>query len=129
MPHVEIEVHIMEGKLREHEYRLLDIIWENEPISSKELVRLANERFEWKPTTTYTVIKTLSNAGYAENVNSVVRSLVPREQVQKNDSSEIVSKRFGGSLPKFVATFISNDSMSREDAEEIKAMLDKYINE
>ena len=119
----------MEGKLREHEYRLLDIIWDKEPISSKELVRLANERFDWKPTTTYTVIKTLSNSGYAENVDCTVRSLVSREQVQKTDSSEIVRKRFGGSLPKFVATFISSDEMSREDAEEIKAMLDKYISE
>ena len=116
----------MEAKLREHEYRLLDIIWNNEPMTSKQLVEMAADQFGWKPTTTYTVIKTLSNAGYAENVNSVVRSLVTREQVQKTDSAEIVSKRFGGSLPRFIATFISGEGMSKEEADEIRKMLDDF---
>ena len=119
----------MEAKLREHEYRLLNIIWTNEPMPSRAVVKLAAAEFGWKPTTTYTVIKNLSNAGYIENVNSVVRSLVSREQVQKTDSADIVKKRFGGSLPKFVATFISSEGMTKEEAEEIRNMLDDYMSE
>ena len=117
----------MNNKLREHEYRLLDIIWAYEPMSSKKLVSIAGEELGWKPSTTYTVIKNLSCAGYVENVNSVVRSLVSREQVQRVDSAEIVSKRFGGSLPRFVATFISSEGMSVEDAREISEMLSGYL--
>lgn len=119
----------MDYKLRESEYRLLCIIWDSEPLTSRELVDKAKLNFDWKPTTTYTVLKALVSHGYCENVDSTVRSLVSREDVQRDDSTRIgnyAKERFDGSLPKFIATFVSNDGMSRDDAEEIIRMLEDF---
>ena len=116
-------------KVFESEYRFCLILWEREPVSSGELVKLCGERLGWKPTTTYTVLKALVNHGYCENVDSTVRSLVTREQVEREDSTRIAGyarERFGGSLPKFIATFVSSEGMSRNEAEEIIRMLEDF---
>ena len=93
-------------KVFESEYRLCLILWENEPIRSSELVQLCRERLGWKPTTTYTVIKRLSERGVLKNENSVVTSLVSKDQVQAAEIDELVEKTFEGSLPAFVAACV-----------------------
>ena len=116
-------------KLRDSEFRLLDIVWNNEPMTSRELVGKAGDMLGWKPTTTYTILKALENHGYCENVGSNVRSLVTREQVEIEDSKRIADyakERFGGSLPKFIATFAGSNGMSDEEAREIISMLNEY---
>ena len=70
-------------KIFESEYRFCEILWENEPVSSSELVRLCNEKLEWKKSTTYTVIRRLSERGILKSEGAVVTSLVSREDVQK----------------------------------------------
>ena len=87
-------------KVFESEYRFCLILWETEPIQSSRLVRLCNQRLGWKPTTTYTVIKRLSERGVVKNENSIVTSLVSKDQVQAAEIDELVEKRFGGSLPE-----------------------------
>ena len=92
-------------KVFESEYRFCLILWEHEPIKSSELVKLCKEQLGWKPTTTYTVIKRLSERGVVQNDHTVVTSLVSKDQVQAAEIQEMVDKTFAGSLPAFIAAF------------------------
>ena len=111
------------------EYRLCLILWENEPIRSSELVQLCRERLGWKPTTTYTVIKRLSERGVLKNENSVVTSLVSKDQVQAAEIDELVEKTFEGSLPAFVAAFTKHRRLSAKEVDEVQAMIDRFREE
>lgn len=112
-------------KIFESEYRFCLILWEREPIRSSELVALCGERLGWKPTTTYTVIKRLSERGVLKNENSVVTSLVSKDEAQVAEIGELVDKKFGGSLPAFVAAFTKRKPLSPTELEEIRRMIDE----
>ena len=99
-------------KVFESEYRFCLILWEHEPIKSSELVALCREQLGWKPTTTYTVIKRLSERGVVKNENTVVSALVTKDEVQAAELNEMVEKTFEGSLPAFVAAFTKHRSIS-----------------
>lgn len=116
-------------KVFESEYRLCLILWENEPVRSSELVQLCRERLGWKPTTTYTVIKRLSERGVLKNENSVVTSLVSKDQVQAAEIDELVEKTFEGSLPAFVAAFTKHRRLSAKEVDEVQAMIDRFREE
>ena len=116
-------------KVFESEYRFCLILWENEPIRSGELVKLCRERLGWMPTTTYTVIKRLSERGILINENSVVRSLVSKEEVQASELDELVEKTFEGSLPAFIAAFTKRKDLSEADIDEVQEMIDRYRKE
>jgi predicted transcriptional regulator len=111
-------------KVFESEYRFCLILWENEPIKSKELVALCGEKLGWKPTTTYTVIKRLAERGVLKNENTVVTSLVSKEEIQVQEIEEMVDKKFEGSLPAFISAFTKCKDVSQEDIEEIQKMID-----
>ena len=111
-------------KIFESEYRFCLILWEKEPVSSGELVALCRERLGWKPTTTYTVIKRLAERGVLENKNSVVRSLVGRDEVRAAEIDELVEKKFEGSLPAFITAFARNRRLSEEELDELQRMID-----
>ncbi len=113
-------------KVFESEYRFCLILWENEPIKSKELVSLCKERLGWKPTTTYTVIKRLSERGVLKNENTVVTSLVSKEEVQASEIDEIVEKKFEGSFPSFIAAFAKRKNVSEKEIDEIQKMIDDF---
>ena len=112
-------------KVFESEYRFLKLPWENEPIRSGALVELAGSALGWKPTTVYTVIKRLAQRGVLENRESVVRSLVAREQIERAEIEELVEKKFDGSLPAFVAAFARGRSLTEGEAEELKRLIDE----
>lgn len=112
-------------KLYESEYRFCLILWAHEPIKSSELVALCQQELGWKPTTTYTVIKRLSQRGILQNQHTTVTSLVSREQVQKADIDALISERFDGSLPAFVTAFSSNRSLSQKDIDQMQALIDR----
>lgn len=116
-------------KVFESEYRLCLILWENEPISSKELVKLCGERLGWKPTTTYTVIKRLSERGILKNENSIVTSLVSKDAIQAAEIDELVEKKFEGSLPAFVAAFTKHRKISEKEIDAVQKMIDRYRRE
>ena len=80
----------------------------------------------WKPTTTYTVIKRLSDRGVLKNENTIVSSLVSKEQVQAAELEEFVEKTFEGSLPAFVAAFTKHRSISQKEIDAVQAMIDRY---
>lgn len=116
-------------KVFESEYRLCLILWEHEPIKSSELVQLCREQLGWKPTTTYTVIKRLSERGVLKNENTIVTSLVSKDQVQAAEIDELVKKTFEGSLPAFVAAFTKHRKLSAKEVDEVQAMIDRFREE
>jgi len=113
-------------KVFESEYRFCLILWEHEPIKSSELVKLCREQLGWKPTTTYTVIKRLSERGVLKNENTVVSALVSKDQVQAAEINEMVTKTFEGSLPAFVAAFTKHQKISADELDALQEMIDRY---
>ena len=113
-------------KIFESEYRFCLILWEHEPIKSSELVALCREQLGWKPTTTYTVIKRLSERGVLKNENTVVSALVTKDEVQAAEINEMVEKTFEGSLPAFIAAFTKHQKLSDEEIDAVQEMIDRY---
>ena len=113
-------------KIYESEYRFCLILWEHEPIKSKDLVRLCAQQLGWKSTTTYTVIKRLSERGVLKNENTIVTSLISKDAVQAAELEEFVEKTFEGSLPAFVAAFTRHQKISKEEIDAVQAMIDQY---
>lgn len=113
-------------KIFESEYRFCLILWENEPVKSSKLVALCKEQLGWKPTTTYTVIKRLSERGVLKNENTVVTSLVSKDQVQAAELNEMVEKTFEGSLPAFIAAFTKHQKISDAEIDAVQQMIDRY---
>lgn len=113
-------------KIFESEYRFCQILWANEPIKSTELAKLCNEKLGWSKTTTYTVIKRLCERGAIRNEKTIVTSLVSQDEVQAAEIDELVEKKFGGSLPAFVAAFTRHQTLSQEDIDAVQAMIDRY---
>ena len=113
-------------KVFESEYRFCLILWEHEPIKSSELVKLCKEQLGWKPTTTYTVIKRLSERGVLKNENTIVSSLVSKNEIQAAELNEMVEKTFEGSLPAFIAAFTKYQKISKSEIDEIQQMIDRY---
>ena len=114
-----------EYKLFDAEYRLLSIIWENEPVNSTALSKLCLEKLGWKKSTVFNMIRKLSERGFVKNENAVVTALVRREQVAKYESETVIEKNFGGSLPAFISAFLDGKKITAEEAEELKKMIDK----
>jgi predicted transcriptional regulator len=115
-----------EVMLTNADWRLMDIVWDYEPVESPELCRLAEEKLGWKRTTTYTVLKRLSEKGYLANNASVVVSQVAREEAGKREGNQVVSRGFKGSLPAFIAAFLDGGGISGEEAEQIEQLLRDY---
>ena len=101
-------------KIPEGEYRFCLIMWEHEPVSSLELVKLCQEKLAWKRTTTYTVIKRLSERGVLKLENGIVTSLISKEEVEKAEIDTFVETKFGGSLPAFVAAFTKHQNCQNQ---------------
>ncbi len=116
-------------KLCASDYRFMTIVWENEPIQSGNLVKICFEELGWKKSTTYTMIKKLSEKGYLCNENSIVKSLIPKEKVQAFESEYVVRHTFEGSLPAFIAAFMSNKKLSESETEEIKRLIESNTEE
>lgn len=115
--------------LGESEYRFASIVWEHEPIASGELVKRAEKLLKWKKSTTYTVLKKLCERNILKNENTIVTAIVKQEAVQKFQSEQLIEKTFGGSLPRFIASFMSDKKLSQVEAEKIKMLIDSYKEE
>lgn len=113
-------------KLCESDYRFMTVIWDHEPLPSGRLVELCAEHLGWKKATTYTTLKKLCEKGFARNRDTIVTSLIPREQVQAYASDHFVEHTFRGSLPGFLASFLGGKTISDEEAEEILALIQAH---
>ena len=116
-----------ECKLFESEYRFMDLVWDMEPVKSTELAKACYTELGWKKSTCYTVLKKLSDRGFIKNEQAVVTSLIGREEVQKYESEPVVRKNFNGSLPAFLTAFLKDRELSREEAEEIRKMIEEAV--
>lgn len=113
-------------KLFDAEFKFMCIVWEAEPMTTRKLTELCLEKLGWKRTTTYTVLRKLSDRGILQSDNSNVTSIVKREQVQKYESEFILEKAFDSSLPKFIAAFLNDKTLSDDEAEEMKRLIDRH---
>ena len=111
-------------KLGEVESIFADIIWENEPLSSRRLAELALERLDWKRTTTYTILKRLCDRELFRNEGGTVTSLVSREEFYARQSEKFVEETFHGSLPAFLAAFGSGKKLSDAEIDELQKVID-----
>ena len=112
-------------KIPEGEYRFCLIMWEQEPVTASELVKLCQQRLGWKRTTTYTVIKRLGERGVLKLENGTVTSLISREEAEKAEIETLVESKFGGSLPAFVAAFTKHQNLSEQELDEMQKMIDR----
>lgn len=112
-------------KIHEGEYRFCLIMWEHEPVTGVELVKLCQDQLGWKKSTTYTVIKRLSERGVLQNNNGTITSLVSKDEAQAYEIGELVEKKFEGSLPAFVAAFTKHQKISEEELDEVQRMIDR----
>ena len=112
-------------KIFESEYRFCLILWEHEPIASPKLAEICREELGWSRTTTYTVIKRLKERGILKSENTIVSTLVSKEEVQISEIDEMMNKTFEGSLPAFIAAFAKRQNLSEKDIEEIKRIIEK----
>ena len=103
------------------------IVWEYAPVNSGELVALCSEHLGWKKSTTYTVIKKLSERGFIKNENAIVTVLIAKEECQTVETDYFVERTFGGSLPGFIAAFLNSKKLTETEAAEIKKMIDEHM--
>ena len=115
-----------EMKLGAVESRFADIIWENQPLTTKDLVKLCENELNWKRTTTYTVLKKLCERGIFKTEDSTVTAIISKEEFQAMQSEKFVDETFDGSLPAFIAAFTSRQKLSAEEISEIRKMIDSY---
>ena len=110
----------------ESDYRFMLIVWEQAPVSSGRLVELSLERLGWKKSTTYNAIRRMCEKGLIKNENAIVSVVVPKEQVQAQESHDFLERTFSGSLPQFLATFLNGKSITSQEADEIKHLIDAH---
>ncbi len=108
------------------ETRFAEMIWQNEPISSAELAKMAETELMWKKTTSYTVLKRLCDKGIFQNVKGTVTSLISREDFVSLQSEKFVDETFSGSLPAFLAAFTKRKALSPEEVAELRRMVAEY---
>ncbi len=112
-------------KIFESEYRFLTILWENEPVASPKLVGLCNEKLGWKKSTTYTVLKKLIDKGIVKNENTIVSAIVTKEEVDREESEELLKRTSNGNIPAFLAAFLKDRKLSKSDVERIRRIIDE----
>lgn len=117
----------MELNLFDAEYKFMNIVWDHEPINSTHLSKLCLEKLGWKKSTTYNMIRKLSDRNILINNQATVTSIIKRHQVQKYESETIVDRTFEGSLPSFVAAFLDQKKISKKEAEELKKIIEEAM--
>ena len=113
-------------KLGAVESKFADLIWENEPIPSGELVKLCEGELAWKKPTTYTVLRKPCEKGIFKNEKGIVSSLISRQEFFAMQSERFVDETFDGSLPAFVAAFTKRKQLSKEEVMELRKLIDTY---
>ncbi len=106
--------------------RFADLVWANEPVASGELVKICEKELEWKKSTTYTVLRKLCEKGLFKNEDGTVTSLISKDEFYSAKSKQIVEDSYSGSLPAFIAAFISNKKLTAKEADEIQKMIDEF---
>lgn len=112
-------------RLGEIEMRFAEIIWQNEPLSSGELVKLCEEKLNWKKSTTYTILHRVCDRELFQNENSIVTSLVSKEEFLAGQSEKFLEDAFEGSLPRFLAAFTTRNKLSEKEIQELQKIIEE----
>ena len=113
-------------KLRNAEAKLANLLWDNGPIASMEMIRLAERELGWKKSTTFSTLKPLIEKGLAQNENSCVTMLYTRDEFIAEQSCRYVDETFGGSLPMFITSFASSRKLTPEQIADMKRLIEKH---
>lgn len=116
-------------KIFESEYRFCLLLWEHEPVNSTKLVALCKEHLGWTKATTYTVIRRLSERGVVKNENTIVTSLISKEEAQRSRLEEMVEETFEGSMPAFIAAFSRSRKLTKHEVDQLQALIDSFQEE
>ena len=115
----------MEFELGEVQLRFVELVWAIEPLGSGELVKVCEREFNWKKSTTYTVLKKLCEKGILQNNNGIVSSIISKEEFYSSKSKKFVDDTFNGSLPAFLAAFTSSKKLTDKEIDEIQTMINQ----
>ena len=116
-------------KIFESEYRFCLLLWEHEPVNSTKLVAVCKEELGWSKATTYTVIRRLAERGVLKNENTMVTSLISKEEAQASRLTEMVEETFEGSIPAFIAAFSRSKKLTRQEVDQLRALIDSFEEE
>ena len=106
------------------ESRFADLIWQNEPINSGELVKLCETELNWKKSTTYTMLRRLCQRGIFQNEGSIVSAVMTREEFDARETTDFVEEKFNGSLPRFLAAFTARKKLSDAEIDALQKLID-----
>lgn len=120
---------MIDYRLTDAEENLANIIWRHEPIRSPELVRICREKFDWKKSTTYTMLKRLEEKSIVQNNNSMVEALIKKEDFHSEQSKIFVEENFDGSLPRFLAAFTRKKKLSEKEVQELQMLINQHKEE
>lgn len=115
----------MEIQLGVIEARYADMIWEHEPVTSSELVKMTAMEFNWKRTTAHNVLRRLIDKGLFKNENGLVTAVISRDEFYSRQSKQYVEDTFAGSLPAFISAFTQDAKLTPEEAGAIRKMIDQ----
>lgn len=115
--------------MTETEQEFAQIIWDNEPLGSGQLVKLTSEKLNWKKSTTYTVLRKLCENGIFKNEDTVVSAVISQEEYVRRKGEVYLEEHYNGSLPKFVAAFMNKKKLKRSEIEELAKMIEEYKEE
>ena len=115
--------------MTETEQQFAEIIWDNEPLGSGQLVKLASQKLNWKKSTTYTVLRKLCEKGIFKNEDTVIRAVISKEEYVRRKGEIYLEEHYNGSLPKFVAAFMDKKKLKRSEIEELAKMIEAYKGE
>lgn len=113
-------------KIHESEYRFCLLLWDHEPVNSTKLVELCREHLGWSKATTYTVIRRLAERGVVKNENTIVSTLISKEDAQKHRLEEMVEETFEGSMPAFIAAFSRSKKLTKKEVDQLQALIDNF---
>ena len=120
---------MIDYRLTEAEENLANIIWGNEPMRSTELVKICREKFDWKKSTTYTMLKRIEEKRIVQNNNSIVEALIKKEDFHSEQSKIFVEENFDGSLPRFLAAFTRRKRLSEKEVQELQILINEHKEE
>ena len=112
-------------KLFDAEYKFMSIVWTHEPVNSTELTKICEKELGWKKPTTYSMIKKLCERGIMQNEKATVTTLIAKDAVQKHEADVFMDKIFDGSVPSFITSFLQDKTLSEEEAQKIKEVIDE----
>ena len=113
-------------RLAESDFRFMSVIWDHEPLGSMKLAEYCLSELGWKKSTAFTMLRKMSEKGFIKNENSTVTSLVSREQIRASESALFLERTFGGSLPDFLVAFLGGKTVSEEEADELRRLIDAH---